>query len=364
MNSGGFDFPESLWPTTFLQDVTMDWKPPVRQVVGRCIEAARGEQRTRVEAMVREADALWLTHGDEAGRAVALLWLADWYLRHGETGAVLQNCEKALEHFPSGGPPPHYPIIKAVAHYMLGLVHHGLEAQAEAFRSYQEAGQQFQIAQAYWRRIGDNERAGAYGQLLAWLEGLSARLASSAVPSQTPTPSPPPPSPLPSSGQDWAELTQLPVLQEPIPAGAPRDLSGLAHDNAVVRHIFIQDQPYEIRSLRRDKRVLFTSGRSYVIIPVKGDSMNLKQIGEGDYVVVRLLKDKAMPVNQEIVAAELVGEEEVTLKQYIVTGGRRYLQAASSNPQWHDYNVEIDENIVLRGVVVAVLKPVRSAPQM
>ena len=50
------------------------------------------------------------------------------------------------------------------------------------------------------------------------------------------------------------------------------------------------------------------------------------------------------------IGPSLEGDREATFRQLIVEGGRRYLKAL--NPHWPERIVEIDEDTVIRGVVV------------
>jgi len=158
----------------------------------------------------------------------------------------------------------------------------------------------------------------------------------------------------------WGEFTQLPVLIEPIPAGAPRDLTRLPHDRIAADEFIVHGRMYKIKPLHVDRRVLFTGEDRYIAVPVLGDSMVEAEIVEGDFVVLKLWDARESSlVNGDIVAAEITEDYEVTLKQYSVNAdGVQYLQACSTNPKWRDYRIEIsDSNVQIRGIAIAVLKP-------
>jgi len=162
-----------------------------------------------------------------------------------------------------------------------------------------------------------------------------------------------------ASPQSLIKFTQLPVLREPIPAGESRNVSSLEHDNAGVSELIIDDQRCKIELSRGRKRVLLAPGHSYVTMPVSGNSMN-KIILEGSYVVIHLLDDGERPVSGDIVAAESVDSDEVTLKNYVIEGDSHYLEAQSTDPEFQNYRVLVDNvNVRIRGVVIAILKPVR-----
>jgi hypothetical protein len=203
--------------------------------------------------------------------------------------------------------------------------------------------------QAESRATGQNSRADEY---VAWSQRIT-QVSEDALQHYEPQPGG-----RPVGTINWAEFTQLPVLEESIPAGAPRNLTHLAHDNAAVHQLIIHSKTCEIKPLHKNRRVLFTSGDSYVIIPVIGNSMNEMDIVAGDFVILRLLDSGETPVNDDIVAAEMIGDDEATLKQYFVTDGKPYLRARSSDSQWRNVRLEVNNNVGIRGIAIAVLKPV------
>jgi tetratricopeptide (TPR) repeat protein len=366
--------PNDLRPVVFLWDVENRLEARCREAVERCKRVAEGNDPKRIAKEIQEAEMLWCRHGEGLGRSVAFVYLADWYWRNGRHKNVQQCCRKALEHIPDG-PPPAYTTAKAAASYLLGLSLQASNNLPAASDEYHAALEFFQATQHYWQRVGRGDRVERLDEVLEYIRGLVEQLyelskASAAQPEAPPpdeksastSPSAPPvqeearPHPRPAY---WAEFTQLPALGKPIPAGAPRDLSGLAHVNAAIHQLIIHDQVYELRSPRQDRRrVLFAADHLYVIVPVQGDSMNQADIVEGDMVALQLLDEGDVAVNNDIVAAQVRGDDLVTLKQYAETGGRRYLRARSSNPDWQDYEIEINDDVWIRGVVVAILKPV------
>ncbi len=161
---------------------------------------------------------------------------------------------------------------------------------------------------------------------------------------------------------DWLEFAQLPVLSKPVPAGELRNFVRQSRVYATATRFIIQDKMYEIVSLDREPRVLLKPGHSYIVLRVSGDSMVDADIAEGDFVVLRWLKEgEKISARVCVVAAEVAGEREVTLKEYVDTGRKQYLQARNSSPgsEWKDYRIEIDRNVRIHGIVIAVLKPVR-----
>jgi hypothetical protein len=359
-----------------LLDVEGKLSEQALNVARRCKDAAQGHNKVGIEALLQEAEALWLKHGDRLGQLVATLWLVDWYLRE-KPDEVHQYAKKVMEQVPSSGQPPEYSLVRAVALYLfgqsqqkLGEGHQAASRIAEAANAYLAASDAYQdIPRAleealdYWNRIGDS-RAGSCKQVLEQIKKLIEYVCD--LRSKLPPPPPPSsPSPPTSSGPRSpysVEFTQLPVLREPIHAGAPRDLTTLlldmGHDSIAADQLLIENRAYSINPLRGSGPVRVTSGQRYVAIPVKGNSMVDSGILQDDYVVLRILKESEKPCNGDIVAAEEAGDNEVTLKQYIVSGGRRYLQARNTNSlKWRNYNCEIDDNVVIRGIAIAILRP-------
>lgn len=82
------------------------------------------------------------------------------------------------------------------------------------------------------------------------------------------------------------------------------------------------------------------------VLRVKGESMEPK-FHDGDLIFV---DPEVPPSGGRYVVASLEGDREATFRQLIVEGGRRYLKAL--NPDWPERIVEMDEDTVIRGVVV------------
>ncbi|HMZ43672.1 MAG TPA: S24 family peptidase [Anaerolineales bacterium] len=142
-----------------------------------------------------------------------------------------------------------------------------------------------------------------------------------------------------------------------------------------VEQVFIEDKPYRIVSV--DGHSFFRSStHGTAVIKVSGDSMNLANIGSGDYVLLRFLPKNPQVIaepdesgdmppltsyrNGDIVAAEIINDEGdgVTLKRIVVRGGRIVLQPQSSNPVHveREFNIS-DPHLYICGVVQAIFKP-------
>jgi hypothetical protein len=223
----------------------------------------------------------------------------------------------------------------------------------------------FKASQDYWQRMGSRKHVKLYNKALKRIGALAGQVQALTAPRPEAQSSrderAQAPARTPATEYGWIELLQPFVLKQPIPAGAPRDLASLPHYNVEVRQFVIQDKAYLVKPLRKKRRVLLSTGHTYFIVPVRGDSMDLRDIVQDDFIVLEQVDGVDGLINGDVVAAEVSGEREATLKQYNRrSGGRACLQARSSNPDWQDYSVEIDDDVWIRGVVVAVLKATKS----
>lgn len=352
------DLVATLRPVTFLKDVESQLADQAQTIVSRCKAA---DSESLVEEAAQAAETLWRRHGEALGQAVAFLWLAEWDWQRGNMPGVLEHCHKALEPLPHYVLAPAYTITKATVFWTIGQAYHASGDAPAASDAYQKALECFETGQAYWRRMGSRKHVKFYNRALKRLKALASQVQADAQPPALPSPTAdkrtqaPTRAPAPEYG--WIELVHPFVLKQPIPAGAPRDLASLPHYNVEVRQLVIQDKPYLVKPLRKKRRVLLSTGHTYFIVPVRGDSMDLRDIAQDDFVVLEQVESREGLANGDIVAAEVTGEREATLKQYSrKSDGRAFLQARSSNPDWQDYSIEIDGDVWIRGVVVAVLK--------
>ncbi len=177
---------------------------------------------------------------------------------------------------------------------------------------------------------------------------------------------PPPPMPpdhvqaIPILLPGLAKFGQLPIHEEPLPAGLPRDLSSYdyLHERLAVKRLFIHDRPYDIYPISESHQSLFASENSYAIIPVCDDSMDKRHITNGDFVALRLLDNKEALADDVIIAFGLKEEREIRLRQ--VTDGGRHLQTCSTSPKWLTEYIELNDDVFITGIVIAVLKPANS----
>lgn len=136
----------------------------------------------------------------------------------------------------------------------------------------------------------------------------------------------------------------------------------------------IGEQYYNVHYIgkKTSRRIINIFDKDYYFLKINGSSMNAAGIDDGDYVVIRY---QTHAQNEDIVAA-VIGEEteaEATLKRY-VTGkklgpdngkNKIVLKAESRDPEFRNKKWEFspelqnqEEGFSIRGVAVAVLKPV------
>jgi len=126
-----------------------------------------------------------------------------------------------------------------------------------------------------------------------------------------------------------------------------------------IEHICIDGIDHYVRNLYQGQTINLLDTEHYVVIQVKGDSMNRRGIEDGDYVLLRV---QEVADNGDIVAFEInadLDEGESTLKVYFKRNGKIVLEPDSSNPKHQSF--EFTENTLdfhVRGVALAVLKKV------
>jgi hypothetical protein len=152
-------------------------------------------------------------------------------------------------------------------------------------------------------------------------------------------------------------LRTIPVYTD-IPAGG-FSASPRPDTWAEVEQVMIDSVSYHVVSLNQGRDVHLRYNEHYVVVKVKGDSMNKKRIDNGDYVILRVQPDAK---NGDIVAAEIDGrfpdDEKSTLKQFFRRNEAVYLEPQSSNTEHKPFVFANENSLHIRGVAVAVLKPV------
>jgi phage repressor protein C with HTH and peptisase S24 domain len=160
------------------------------------------------------------------------------------------------------------------------------------------------------------------------------------------------------SNKEAGTLFTIPVLGE-IPAGYPRNNLPITDAQLGFAKVNLDNLNYQIFSLTEDKAVRLNSQYEYYALKVIGDSMNNStptKIENGNYVILR----KQVGVEDgDIVAAEIINvDSRATLKRYSRDGRKHVLKSESSTLDViFDEFDRFDNVVIIRGVVVAVLKP-------
>jgi phage repressor protein C with HTH and peptisase S24 domain len=156
-----------------------------------------------------------------------------------------------------------------------------------------------------------------------------------------------------------SDILQLFTISEEIPAGdfGPSGIDPFPIGTVEIDSLTINGHPYSIHSTRGRKIITLPFDQKFSVVKVKGDSMDQENITEKDYVLLRKVDT---PANGDIVMAEIVGiDSRATLKRYSRELDSIMLKPHSSNPDHKPFIFKsFNEGFYLRGVVVAVLKPI------
>jgi hypothetical protein len=186
-------------------------------------------------------------------------------------------------------------------------------------------------------------------------EAVSATpLPSGSAVTQTSTP----PLPLESALTQTSDILQIFTISEEIPAGdfGPSGIDPFPIGIVELDRLFINGHPYSIHSTRGRRMINLPLNPGITVVKVKGDSMNLENITEKDFVLLRRVD---VPANGDIVMAEIVGiDSKATLKRYFKEKDTITLKPNSSNPIHKPFVFKKVEGFYIRGVVIAVLKPI------
>ena len=162
-------------------------------------------------------------------------------------------------------------------------------------------------------------------------------------------------------GADWktraALLRSYPVYAS-IPAGGFGSMPTQIASRLETDRVLIGDVPHYVVNLRGGKVIELRTHEQYVAVRVKGESLNLSNIKEGDYVLLQIQEDAA---NGDIAAVMILSdtpdEEKCSLKHFARKEGKIILSPNSSNPNYKAYEFfEEDKKVVVQGVALAVLK--------
>ena len=170
--------------------------------------------------------------------------------------------------------------------------------------------------------------------------------------------------PLSDEITEQGPLLRLFPVSEKIPAGGffstgwgpidfdPAPISFMGIDN-----VYIDGNPFRIKNVGSGKIIPPNAIGRLICRRVHGDSMNLAGIEDGDYV---LLHPQSEADHNDIVAVEIIDEDSIAmLKRLVKRSGNIILQPESTNPYHHEMVFSAsDQGFVIRGVVLAVLKPI------
>ncbi len=162
-------------------------------------------------------------------------------------------------------------------------------------------------------------------------------------------------------------LQSFPVVGQ-IPAGTPLNVLPDPVDFMNIEKVHLNGRDYRAVSLLHGEKVIRVPPRqSFYILRVHGNSMNqcsLEPIEDGDYVILR---EQHAAENGDIVAAEITSgagvDDRATLKRFKIQDKMIYLIPESSDPEFQKpiyvnrSFTRLDEGFHIRGVAVAVLKP-------
>jgi SOS-response transcriptional repressor LexA len=107
-------------------------------------------------------------------------------------------------------------------------------------------------------------------------------------------------------------------------------------------------------------QTIHLNSQLHIVLRVEGDSMNLANIDDGDYILLRLQNDVS---HEDIVAAQITekeGEPQATLKRFERDGKKINLKAESSNPKNKSYPFtenDLNHRLSIIGVAIGVFKP-------
>lgn len=153
-----------------------------------------------------------------------------------------------------------------------------------------------------------------------------------------------------------AKLMTFPVYGR-ISAGPASWIPPVPDSSSEISTISINEKFYSFLSLRDELTIKIQSGKMYYLLEVKGESMNKAepvQIENGDFVL--LVKQEAAE-SGDIVAAEIIREDEIaTLKRYRFKNNQHMLEPETDVPDLSSH-ISITKDFHIRGIVLAVLKP-------
>lgn len=149
-------------------------------------------------------------------------------------------------------------------------------------------------------------------------------------------------------------IRSLPVYQY-VPAGGWGVVDPDQVGQVEIENFIINEIPFQAIDLIGKGRVTLQEGLDYAIVRIKGTSMNLLDINNDDYVLIRR-QDSAN--HMDIVLAERIGiDSEATLKRFYRQGKNVELRPDSDDPQNKVLRIEKKDDLRILGVAIAVFKP-------
>lgn len=211
------------------------------------------------------------------------------------------------------------------------------------------------------------------------LKELNALVEKNVAGASTPPPRPAEPSPAagpaassssapagersPSTAIPRSGFIEMYPWVEAIPAGGfgPSGSDPFVKGFVQINQVLIDNKPHRIVQLSGSQIFRLKPSETYMVIKVMGDSMNLSGIEYGDYL---LLRQQETAKNNDIVVVEIVEEHAsmATIKRFVRSSKKILLQPNSSNPVHKEFEFsKPKEGFYIRGVAVAVFKPVKGA---
>ncbi|MCB9134841.1 MAG: hypothetical protein H6636_05420 [Anaerolineales bacterium] len=128
----------------------------------------------------------------------------------------------------------------------------------------------------------------------------------------------------------------------------------VAYVDIELEDIIIENFHYQAIDLRGKGKVTLREGIDYAIIKVRGTSMNLLNILDGDYV---LIERQQSAEHMDIVLATLQDiDTEATLKRYYRQGKKIELQPVSNDPKNQVLQISSLKTLNILGIAIAVFK--------
>jgi SOS-response transcriptional repressor LexA len=152
-------------------------------------------------------------------------------------------------------------------------------------------------------------------------------------------------------------LRSYPVFAS-IPAGGFGSMPTSSDIRLETERIMIGHVPHYVVNLHGGKAIDLKINQHYVAVRVQGESLNLNNIKDGDYVLLQVQEDATNgDIAAVMVLSDMPEDEKFSLKHFRRKDGKIILSPNSSNPKYKPYEFwEDDKKVVVQGVALAVLK--------